>query len=138
MYIGNVICIIVGFALIPFLMNLLKIPVVVMNPIVMIVCIVGAYSVNNSMFDVWLMLGSGVIAYFFLISNYPVAPLLLAFILTPRLETAARQAFDISGGNPLIFFQKPISLVLLIITALFMITPLFLKFLRRNNSEKSI
>jgi putative tricarboxylic transport membrane protein len=137
MYVGNLICIGVGFAMIPFLINLLKIPIVVMNPIVMIICIVGAFSVNNSMFDVWLMLGSGVIAYFFIISNYPVAPLLLAFILTPRLETATRQSFDISGGNPLIFIQKPISLVLLVITALFMIAPLAMKFWQKNSSEKS-
>ncbi len=124
MYIGNLICIVVGFMAIPFLMKLLRMPVAVMIPLVMVVCIVGAFSVNNSMFDVWLMLVTGVIAYFFHMSKYPVAPLILAFILAPRFEMAVRQAFDISGGNPLIFVTKPISLLLLAATALFVITPL--------------
>ena len=72
----------------------------------------GAYSVNGSMFDVWLMLGFGVAAYYLKAADFPIAPLILAFVLTPRLESSIRRSFDISNGDPWIFVSSPISVTL--------------------------
>ncbi|WP_420394034.1 tripartite tricarboxylate transporter permease [Acuticoccus sp.] len=113
MYIGNMVAVLVGLAIIPFLVQLLRIPPAILIPVIAVVCIVGAYSVNNSVFDVWVMLIAGVVAFLMKGAGYPVAPLILAFVLAPRLEGSIRQSFDISGGDPMIFVSSPISATLL-------------------------
>ncbi|MCA0338858.1 MAG: tripartite tricarboxylate transporter permease [Proteobacteria bacterium] len=118
MYIGNIMAVIAAFAIIPFLMRILWVPTAILVPMVGAVCIVAAYSVSGSMFDVWLMIGVGVVAYLMSRADYPAAPLLLAFVLTPRLETSIRQSFDISNGNPSIFVSSPLAIVLLCILVL--------------------
>ncbi len=132
MYVGNIMCIIIAMAVIPFLVHILRVPSSVMAPIITVLCIVGSYSVNNNMFDVGVMLTAGVIAYFLNLYDFSLAPLLLAFVLTPRLEQSFHQAFQISNGNAMIFLTKPISLALLIAMALFVIAPVLFK-LRKNN-----
>lgn len=118
MYIGNVMSVLTAFAIIPFLMRILWVPTAILVPMVGAVCIVAAYSVSGSMFDVWLMIGIGVVAYLMNRAGYPTAPLLLAFVLTPRLETSIRQSFDISNGNPAIFVSSTIAVTLLLVLAL--------------------
>jgi putative tricarboxylic transport membrane protein len=113
MYIGNLMAVLAAMAIIPFLMQLLRVPTALMIPVITVVCVVGAYSVSSSMFDVWLMIGAGVAAYLMKIAGYPVAPMILAFVLTPRLESSIRQSFDISNGDPSIFVSSPISVTLL-------------------------
>jgi putative tricarboxylic transport membrane protein len=117
MYIGNVMAVIAAFAIIPFLMRILLIPIGILIPLIGATCVVAAYSVNGSMFDVWLMIVVGVIAYLMKRADYPIAPLLLAFVLTPRLETSIRQSFDMSFGDPRIFFSSTISIVLVLAMA---------------------
>ena len=113
MYIGNVMAVLAALAIIPFLVRLLLIPPGILTPLIGAVCVVAAYSVNSSMFDVWLMIGVGVLAFLMKIADYPVAPLLLAFVLAPRLETSIRQSFDMSYGDPAIFVASPLSIGLL-------------------------
>lgn len=113
MYIGNLMAVLAAMAIIPFLMQLLRVPTALMIPVITVVCVVGAYSVSSSMFDVWLMIGAGVAAHLMKIAGYPVAPLILAFVLTPRLESSIRQSFDISNGDPFIFVSSPISVTLI-------------------------
>ena len=124
MYLGNVMAVLAALAIIPFLVKLLLIPASIMIPVIAVVCVVGSYSVNNSMFDVWFMLGAGVVAFFMTAARYPIAPLLLAFVLTPRLETSLRQALDISRGDPMIFLRSPIAATLLTLILLFVLYPL--------------
>jgi putative tricarboxylic transport membrane protein len=133
MYIGNVIVFIVSLAIIPFLVKLLRIPTAILTPLIAVICIVGSYSVNNSMFDVWFMLIAGIIAYLFKTFDYPIAPLLLAFVLTPRLEQTFRQAFELSNGNPAIFFKSPIALTFIVLIVAFVVSPLVLKMFSKKN-----
>jgi putative tricarboxylic transport membrane protein len=128
MYIGNLICIAIAIAMIPFVVHILRIPGGVMAPVIMTLCIVGSYSVNNNMFDVYVMLIAGTFAYVFQSLKYPLAPFLLSFVLTPRLETSFTQAFQISHGSVAIFFTSPISLFLLLCLALMVSFPLFKKY----------
>lgn len=118
MYIGNIMAVIAAFAIIPFLMRILSIPTGVLIPLIGLICVVAAYSVNGSMFDVWLMIGVGIVAYLMKLADYPAAPLLLAFVLTPRLETTLRQSFDISNGSFAIFVSSPIAVFLLAVFAI--------------------
>lgn len=138
MYIGNIICIIVALAVIPFLVNIIRVPTSIMVPLIAVICIVGSYSVNNSMFDVWLMLLAGVIAYLFKVFDYPIAPLLLAFVLTPRLEQSFRQAFEISNGSPMIFINSPIALTFLIMIFVFILTPLLIRMFKKNRNDLTL
>lgn len=124
MYIANLICILMATAVIPFLVRILTVPSAVMAPIIMVLCIVGSYSVSNNMFDVFVMLAAGIMAYIFNLNSYPAAPLLLSFVLTPRLEQSFVQAFQISAGDPSIFVTSPISLFLLVCMVIFLLLPL--------------
>ncbi len=135
MYIGNVACIIAGLITIPFLMSILKIPRGIIAPMIVFVCIVGAYSVNNNMFDVWFMIGAGIVAFLLQKHKYPIAPILLAFVLAPRFEQAIRRAFAISQGSPKIFIEKPISAGLLLATLIFILAPVIMKIKRRYTAK---
>ena len=127
MYIGNIMCLAIAIAVIPFITKILKVPAGIMAPIIMTLCVVGAYTANNSMFDVYVMIIAGFAAYFLNKSKYPIAPLLLAFVLTSTFEKNLSQAFKINGGSPSIFFTKPISLGLLITVVLLIMTPIVIK-----------
>ncbi|MEA5032907.1 MAG: tripartite tricarboxylate transporter permease [Sphaerochaeta sp.] len=131
MYIGNIVCLIAGMAIIPFLMSFLKIPTKIMAPIIVIICIVGSYSVNNNMFDVWFMIFAGIGAFYLKKQAFPIPPVLLAFVLAPRFEISVRQALSISNGNAMVFLQKPISLGLLLFTTALLLAPLVMKLIAK-------
>jgi putative tricarboxylic transport membrane protein len=88
----------------------------VVFPIVAILCIVGSYAVQNSLFDVKSMLFFGVVGYFMRKFEFPIPPFLIAFILGPMVEERLRQSLLISGGSPAIFFTSYISLAFVLIT----------------------
>jgi putative tricarboxylic transport membrane protein len=87
-------------------------------PVVSILCVVGSYAVQNSLFDVKSMLFFGVLGYFMRKFAFPIPPFLIAFILGPMVEERLRQSLIISGGSPAIFFTSPISLIFVSIIAL--------------------
>lgn len=136
MYIGNLLCIIISVAVIPLLTKILSVPAGIMSPIIMTLCVVGAYAANNNMFDVYVMIASGFIGYFLNKNKYPASPLLLAFVLTYELEKNISQAFRINKGSPSIFFEKPISLCLLIAMALFILVPVVTKLIKKKTAAK--
>lgn len=131
MYIGNVITLLAALAFIPFLVYFIRIPPSILTPIIILLCVIGAFAGQNSMFDVGLMLVVGVIGFLLSAYQYPVAPLLLAFVLTPMLETAVRQSFAISGGDLSIFVRGPITITILSMIVLFIIGPWLFKLVKR-------
>jgi putative tricarboxylic transport membrane protein len=96
--------------------NVLRVPHGILYPVILMLCFVGTYAVDNSMFDVQAMFFFGVLGYLMRKFNYPLAPLLIAFVLGPMLENAMRQAMIIADGRVNIFFTRPISLAFLLIT----------------------
>jgi putative tricarboxylic transport membrane protein len=88
-----------------------------------IVCIIGAYSLQNTSFDVGVMMAFGVLGYLLRKGGFPGAPLVLAMLLGPILERSLQQSLKLSAGDLAIFINKPISLTLLLITALMMLIP---------------
>ncbi|MBP1156948.1 MULTISPECIES: tripartite tricarboxylate transporter permease [unclassified Paenibacillus] len=135
MYIGNLISLVASLAIIPLLIYFIRIPNAIMIPLIIIFCVLGAFTDQNSMFDVWVMLIAGVVAFILSIHRYPIAPLLMAFVLTPMFETSVRQSFDISNGDPAIFVRGPITITILSLIVLFAIAPFIVKYLIRNRKS---
>ena len=125
-YVGNIMLLVVNIMLVPVFVWLLRISTKYLNGFVAALAVVGAYSINYDMFDVWLMLGFGVLGFALRKFDYPAAPLILAFVLGPMAEEFLRQALSISGGSLAIFVERPISLTLvaLIVVVVFAL-PLF-------------
>lgn len=114
MYVGNLLIIALSLPLVPFFNSILKVPYSILYPTIIIVCLIGAYSLTNTMFPVWLMLIFGVIGYFMNKLDIPPAPAVLGLILGPMVETALSQSLTMSHGSPLIFFTRPYSLGLML------------------------
>lgn len=106
MYLGNLAALVVVLTMVPFFAAILRIPFAIIGPVIMVVCAIGAYTVHNSMFDVWLMLLFGVAGYVMRKLDYPLAPLVLALVLGDRTESAFRQAMLLSQGSVTIFFSN--------------------------------
>ena len=94
----------------------------ILTPIIFFLCVVGSYSMRFSFFDVGLSLVIGFVAYFMEYYEYSVSPVLIALILGPMAEQNLRRSLIISHGDLLIFFQRPISVVLIVVAALTMIS----------------
>jgi len=114
MYLGNVMLLVLNLPLIGMWVRFLKIPYGILFPLILLLTLVGCYSVNNNIFEVAMMILFGIIGYLMRKFQYEPAPLVLAFILTPYLESALRQSLIISHGSFFIFLEKPISLILII------------------------
>lgn len=125
MYIGNLMLLALNLPLIGFWTRMLKVPYPYLAVVIVIICIVGAYSIKNSAFDVGMMTVFGLLGYFLRKGGFPAAPLVLAMILGNILERNVHQSMAVSGADPMIFIEKPISAVLLAVGALILLTPLF-------------
>lgn len=106
---------------------LMKIPQQVLVGIVMALCVSGAFAVNNSIFDIWIMLAFGIVIYLFNKLNLPSSAFILAFILGPIMERNLYQSLTLSQNNLAIFVTRPLSLVMLIMAFFFFITPFIKK-----------
>lgn len=131
MYIGNFILLVLNLPFVPLFANILRIPKRVLLPLVTLFCVTGMYTVNNSMFDVWMMILFGAIGFLLRKWAYEGAPLLLALVLGPKLEVAFRQSLMISHGSFDIFVRRPISLAFIVATLLFLVIPLMRAVYRR-------
>jgi putative tricarboxylic transport membrane protein len=125
MYIGNFILLILNLPFVPLFANILRIPKKVLLPLVILFCITGMYTVNNSVFDIWMMLLFGGLGYLMRKWAYEGAPLLLALVLGPKLEVAFRQSLMISHGDFGIFINRPVSVAFLLGTLVFLLIPVF-------------
>jgi len=114
MYIGNVMLLALNLPLIGMWVKILKVPYAILFPLILLFCLIGVYSVNNSVLDIYLMILFGVVGYLMRKLDFEPAPLALAYVLSPLLETSLRQSLNISGGSFLIFFSRPISLVCMV------------------------
>jgi putative tricarboxylic transport membrane protein len=125
MYIGNLMLLGLNLPLIGLWVRLLKVPYHYMAVVIVIICVIGAYSIKNSAFDVGMMIAFGVLGYLLRKGGFPAAPLVLALILGGLLERSLRKSLQISGADPMIFIDKPISATLLAVGLLVILIPLF-------------
>jgi len=117
MYVGNAMLLALNLPLIGMWVKVLKIPYTVLFPLILLFCLIGVYSLNNSVFEIYLMILFGIVGYLMQKFGFEPAPLALAYVLSPLLEVALRQSLSISGGSFIIFFTRPISLVCILLFA---------------------
>ena len=125
MYIGNVVGLIVVLTTVPWWAAILRIPFSIIGPVIIVICAIGAYTVNNSMFDVYVMLVFGVLGYLFKKLKYPLAPLVLALVLGDMAESSFRQAMLLSQGSLAIFWSNPLVASIAGLAVLMLVWPLF-------------
>ena len=99
MYVGNLILVILNLPLVGLFVNLLRIPYAYLGPGILLISIVGVYSVSSSTLDLWFMLLFGLLGYVLRKFGFDVAPLLLAVVLGDRIEVSLRRALTISNGD---------------------------------------
>jgi putative tricarboxylic transport membrane protein len=137
MYVGNLLAAITCIVAIPVLVYVLRVPRAVMAPVIVVICILGAYSVNNSIFDLWVMLFSGVLGYFLNRLKFPIPAMVLSVVLGPRLMTSIRQSFMMSHGAASIFITRPISLTLLLLAVLLTAGPAIAGVIRKRRAASA-
>jgi putative tricarboxylic transport membrane protein len=123
MYIGNVMLLVLNLPLIGLWVQILKVPYPILFPLILLFCLIGAYSLNTNTAEVGLMLFFGVLGYLMKKFKYDGAPLVLAMVLGPLMDNSLRQSLLMSGGSGTIFFTRPICLVIFAIVAIIFLLP---------------
>jgi len=123
MYIGNIMLLILNLPLIGMWVQVLKVPYKILFPLILLFCLIGAYSVNNSVFDVYIMILFGIVGYMMKKFDYEGAPLVLAFVLGPLMENNLRKSLIMSQGDFSIFFTRPLAAVSLFIALFLLVSP---------------
>jgi putative tricarboxylic transport membrane protein len=118
MYLGNVMLLILNLPLIGLWVQVLKVPYRLLFPLILLFCVIGAFSLNNNTAEVALMVIFGILGYFLRKFKYPLAPVVLALVLGPMLEKALRQSLLMSFGSGMIFLTRPISLAMMLVALL--------------------
>jgi len=113
MYLGNIALLVMNLPMVPFFAKLLNTPYKVLYPAILLISVVGVYSVNFSIFDVGLLVVFGLLGYVMRKLDIPPAPLVLAFVLGPIAENSIRQSLLLSDNSPVIYLQRPISATLI-------------------------
>jgi len=126
MYIGNVMLLILNLPLIGLFVRLLYIPRAMLYPLIVAISVIGIYSINGDMVDLYLMLVFGVIGYLFDKAEIPVAPLVLSLVLGDVIEQSFRQAMTISDGSLTIFVSSGITVTLVALTVISIFWPFIL------------
>src|SRR5215470_3260938 len=108
MYLGNVVGLVLVLTTVPIFASILRVPFAAVAPMIFVSCAIGAYAIQNAMFDIWLMLAFGVVGYMFKKLEYPLAPLTLALVLGSRAEDAFRLAMIGAGGDLRVFWANPL------------------------------
>lgn len=134
MYVGNIMLLILNLPLIGLWVKILKIPYRVLFPLILLFCLIGSYSINYNVFDIFVMIFFGLVGLGFRYLDYEPAPLVLAFVLGPMLEQNLRQALILSDGSPAIFVTKPLSAACLAVSAFLLFSAVFRLIRKKNKS----
>lgn len=121
-FIGNIILLILNLPLIGIWVKMLKIPYSILFAVILAFMVVGAYGVENSVFDVGIMILFGILGYVLKKFEFPMAPIILTLILGPMMERSLRRSMEMSQGDFSILFSSPLSVVLLIASAIILLT----------------
>src|SRR5699024_10692313 len=130
----NIILFFMAKLAIPWFSKITSVPSVILMPIVLVLCLVGSYAIDNSIESVGIAIVFGIIGYILPKYGFPVTPMLIAIVLGPIAENAMRQSLLLSDGSFLIFVQRPIALVFLILCILSIGLPILNKF-KKNKTR---
>jgi TctA family transporter len=121
MWVGNLMLVVLNLPLIGLWVRLLSVPYRFLYPAILLFCVIGLYSLQSSVLDVFLAAGFGVLGYIFIKLQCEPAPLLLGFVLGPMLEDNFRRALTISRGDPIVFLNRPLSGALLAVAVVLLL-----------------
>ncbi len=134
MYIGNFMLLVLNLPLIGMWVQVLKVPYKILFPLILLFCLIGVYSVGNTVFDIYIMILFGIVGYLMKKFDYEGAPLVLAFVLGPLMENNLRKSLIMSQGDFSIFFTRPLAAASLVIALFLLISPL-IPYLRKKREE---
>lgn len=135
-FIGNVMLLVLNLPLAPVFAQMLRIPYAYLYPIIILTSLVGAYSVSNNMFSVWLVVIFGLVGFLMKEFDFPIAPFVLGLVLGPLLEKSLVQTSALGQGNFLIMFQSPISVTILLLALLLAVGPAVLSRFQTTPSKQ--
>jgi putative tricarboxylic transport membrane protein len=138
MYMGNIMLLVLNLPLIGIWVKVLKVPYPILFPLILLFCLIGVYSLNYSSVEVALMIGFGVFGYMARKFQFEMAPLVLALVIGPMMESKLRLSLVISQGNPMIFIEKPISAIFMLLTLVLLISPLVSRIGKRRDKFKEL
>ncbi len=124
MYIGNIMLLALNLPLIGAWVQILKVPYPILFPLILLFCLIGSYTLNNSLYELGLAIFFGILGFIMRKCDYEVAPLVLSLILSPMIENNLRQSLLMSDGSPLIFVRRPISATFLTVTLIVIVLSL--------------
>jgi len=127
MLVCYIIMLIIGLFAARYFARVVDIPKAILTPVILMLCVVGSYAINNNLFDVIIMLIAGIIGYYMQKFDFPASPIVLAIILGPMAESNFRRALALSNGTYEIFYTRPITLVLLLLSIITLFTPIIKK-----------
>lgn len=130
MYLGNMLLILMSIAAIPLFVKFLDIPYILVVPLVILLCVIGTYTLHFSMIETWLLLGAGLLGFFMKLYGYSPAALVLALVLGSMAEENLLQSLMISNGNLMIFIERPASLFMSCVVLAILIVPLLVKVIK--------
>ena len=124
MYIGNIVLLILNLPLIPYIARLLTIPSHLLVPLVLFFSLIGVYLVSFNTFDLYMMVAVAGLALILRLFDYPMAPMILGFILGDMMETNLRRALQINDGSLSFLWERPITLAIMLLTVVIVVLPL--------------
>jgi putative tricarboxylic transport membrane protein len=134
MYVGNLILLILNLPLVGLFVSVLRLPQHVLATLVLLLCLVGAYSLNNSLLDLWVLVGFGIFGYGLRKLAIDPSPLVVALVLGPLMEKTLRQALFLERGNVLALAGRPLTAALLVLGAVVLVAPPLVRLLRRQRT----
>jgi putative tricarboxylic transport membrane protein len=121
MYVGNVILLVLNLPLVGIWARIAAIPFPVLGPFILLCSVIGAYSIRYLMFDIWMAMAFGIVGYAMRKTGFPLAPVVLATVLAPTVETSLEQSLILADDSPLIFATRPLAATLLAAAAVLLV-----------------
>ncbi len=138
LYVGNVILLLMNTMLIPVMVWMVGVARPYIAPLIGVLTFIGAYSLSNNPFDIWLAICFGILGYVFRIGSFPLAPMVIAMVLGRKAETALRQSLQMSGGDFSVFFTRPASATLMVLAIMVLLSPIISSEMRKVRSRAQL
>jgi putative tricarboxylic transport membrane protein len=136
LFIGNIMLLVMNLPLVGIWVKILQVPYHILFPLILVFMLVGSFSINRSIFDIWILIGFGIFGYIAKLLDFPLVPITLTVILGPILEKSLRQSLQMSGGSLDIFFRSPASTAFILIALVIVLVPIGLAIFRKVSKVK--
>ena len=136
LFVANVMMCLLGYGAIRGFAKISMIPMKWLNPIVFMFCAVGTFAINNNIYDVFLMIGAGIVGYVLIKLDFCMPPIILGLILSGTVEENLRRTLVISDGDLSIFLEHPIAMVLLVIAVISLLSPIIMNAVKKRSAKK--